>query len=177
MARRGIENARLFDPPEHAPPIVVSGFGQEATKVAARIGDGYWGHSPEAELLELFAAEGGTGPRYAQLNLCWADDEAKARRTVHEIWPHDGIVGQLSQDLPTFTHFEQAAQMVTEEDATSSVPCGPDVGAVLDSVRQFLDAGYDHLYFHQIGPDQDAFLRAWQGELGEAVRAAASGGR
>jgi G6PDH family F420-dependent oxidoreductase len=172
-----VENARIFDPPEQAPPIVVSGFGEEATKVAARIGDGYWGHSPDAELLDLFAAEGGTGPRYAQLNLCWSDDEGKARRTVHEIWPNGGVVGQLSQDLPTFTHFEQAAQMVTEEDATASVPCGNDVGAVVESVTTFLDAGYDHLYFHQVGPDQDAFLGAWQGELGEAVRAAASDGR
>ncbi|MGV3760026.1 MAG: TIGR03557 family F420-dependent LLM class oxidoreductase [Actinomycetota bacterium] len=165
-----VDNARLFDPPEEAPPIVVSGFGQEATKLAARIGDGYWGHSPEAELLDLFASEGGRGPRYAQINLCWSDDADKARRTVHEIWPNGGVVGQLSQDLPTFTHFEQAAQMVAEDDATSSVPCGNDVGAVVEAVQQFVDAGYDHVYLHQIGPDQDAFLDAWRGELGQAVR-------
>jgi len=165
-----VENARLFDPPSTAPPIVVSGFGPEATKLAARIGDGYWGHSPEAELLELFADEGGSGPRYAQLNLCWSADAAKARQVVHEIWPNGGVPGQLSQDLPTFTHFEQAAELVTEEDATASVPCGDDIDAVLDSVRQYLDAGYDHLYFHQIGPDQAGFLDAWQGDLGAAVR-------
>ncbi|MFP5254499.1 MAG: TIGR03557 family F420-dependent LLM class oxidoreductase [Acidimicrobiia bacterium] len=171
-----VENARLFDPPAEPPPVVVSGFGAEATKLAARVGDGYWGHAPDAELVELFAQEGGSGPRYAQLNLCWSDDAAKARRIVHEVWPNGGVTGQLSQDLPTFTHFEQAAQMVTEEDATSSVPCGDDVGAVLESVRQYLDAGYDHLYLHQIGPDQRSFLAAWQGELGDAVREAAAGG-
>lgn len=165
-----VDNARLFDPPEAAPPIVVSGFGEEATKLAARIGDGYWGHSPDPELLERFEAEGGTGPRYAQINLCWSNDAEKARRTVHEIWPNAGVVGQLSQDLPTFTHFEHAAEMVTVEDATSSVPCGSDVSAVVDSVRRFLDAGYDHLYLHQIGPDQGALLDAWQGELGQAIR-------
>lgn len=165
-----VENARIFDPPEAAPPIVVSGFGPEATKLAARIGDGYWGNAPEPDLLETFAAAGGTGPRYGQIDLCWSDDEAAARTTVHEIWPNGGVTGQLSQDLPTFTHFEQAAAMVTEDDATASTPCGDDVGAVVDSVQQYLDAGYDHVYLHQIGPDQDAFFAAWAGELGDAVR-------
>jgi hypothetical protein len=45
------------------------------------------------------------------------------------------------------------------------VPCGPHVEVVLDSVLLFLAAGYDHLYFHQIGPDQDGFLRLWTEEL------------
>jgi len=164
-----VDNARLFDPPEAAPPIVVSGFGPEATKLAARIGDGYWGHSPEKELLELFGSEGGRGPRYAQLNVCVADDEATARKTVHEIWPNGGVAGQLSQDLPTFTHFEQAASMVTEDDATESVPCGRDVEPILESVRAYREAGYDHLYFHQIGPDQAAFFDLWSTELQPAL--------
>ena len=34
-----------------------------------------------------------------------------------------------------------------------------------------LDNGFDHVYFHQIGPDQQPFFDAWRGELGDAVRA------
>jgi G6PDH family F420-dependent oxidoreductase len=166
-----VENARLFDPPEDPPPIIVSGFGEEAVRLAARIGDGYWGHSPEREVIDQYEKEGGTGPRYAQLNLCWAEDAGAARKTVHEIWPNGGVPGQLSQDLPTWTHFEQAAQLVTVDDATASVPCGPDVQPVLESVREFEKAGYDHLYFHQVGPDQQGFLRFWADELRPALAA------
>ena len=75
----------------------------------------------------------------------------------------------LSQDLPTWTHFEQAAQLVSEDDATKSVPCGPDVEPVIESVRKFVDAGYDHLYFHQIGPDQAGFFRFWNHRLHPAL--------
>jgi hypothetical protein len=75
------------------------------------------------------------------------------------------VPGQLSQDLPTWTHFEEAVEMVSEDEATKSVPCGPDPGPVLESVRKYVDAGYDHLYFHQIGPDQEGFLRFWSEEL------------
>jgi G6PDH family F420-dependent oxidoreductase len=166
-----VENARLFDPPEDPPPIIVSGFGEEAVRLAARIGDGYWGHSPEREVIDQYEKEGGTGPRYAQLNLCWAEDAGAARKTVHEIWPNGGVPGQLSQDLPTWTHFEQAAQLVTVDDATASVPCGPEVQPVLESVREFEKAGYDHLYFHQVGPDQQGFLRFWDDELRPALAA------
>jgi coenzyme F420-dependent glucose-6-phosphate dehydrogenase len=165
-----VENARLFDPPVEAPPIIVSGFGDDAVRVAARIGDGYWGHAPEKDLLELYRSSGGTGPRYAQLNVCWGEDEAAARRTVLEVWPNAGIPGQLAQDLPTWTHFEQAAQLVTEEIATENVPCGDAVDPILESVRQFVDAGYDHLYFHQVGPDQAGFLDFWKTTLGPAAR-------
>ena len=103
------------------------------------------------------------------MNLCWAEDAASARRTVHQIWPNAGIPGQLSQDLPTWSHFEQAAQLVTEADVTSSIPCGPDVEPVLESVRGFLDAGYDHPYFDRIGPDQDGFFRFWAHTLRPAL--------
>jgi coenzyme F420-dependent glucose-6-phosphate dehydrogenase len=164
-----VENARLFDPPAEAPPVVVSAFGPKAIDLAARIGDGYWGTSPQAELVDRYREAGGTGPRYAQVDVCWAPDVAAARKTVHEIWPNGGISGQLSQDLPTWTHFEEAAAMVTEDDAVEHVPCGPDAGPVLESVRAYLDAGYDHVYFHQIGPDQDGFLRFWTDELAPAL--------
>jgi G6PDH family F420-dependent oxidoreductase len=164
-----VDNAKLFDPPRQPPPIIVSGFGDNAVRLAAQIGDGYWGHSPDREVIELFERSGGHGPRYAQLNLCWADDRDTARKTVHEIWPNAGVPGQLSQDLPTWTHFEQVAQLVREDDATKSVPCGPDIGPILESVHKYIDAGYDHLYFHQIGPDQDGFFEFWDNQLQSAL--------
>jgi coenzyme F420-dependent glucose-6-phosphate dehydrogenase len=172
-----LENARLFDPPAEPPPVIVSGFGEAAVRLAARIGDGYWGNAPAAEVIELYETSGGSGPRYAQLDLCWAEDVATARRTVHEIWPNGGIPGQLSQDLPTWTHFEEAAKLVREEDAIRHVPCGPDPEPLLESVRQYLSAGYDHLYFHQIGPDQDGFFRFWTDHLQPALKSLATTAR
>jgi G6PDH family F420-dependent oxidoreductase len=165
-----VDNARLFDPPASEVPLVVSGFGPEAASLAGRIGDGFWGNAPDPELLAAFENAGGKGPRYAQLNVCWAPTVEEARRTVFETWPNTAVPGQLSQDLPTWTHFEQATQIVTEDDATKSVPCGPEVAEELrESVRTYVDAGYDHLYFHQIGRDQDGFLRYWESDLRPAL--------
>jgi G6PDH family F420-dependent oxidoreductase len=165
-----VDNARLFDPPAAEVAIVVSGFGEESAELAGRIGDGYWGNAPDPDLVGAFEKAGGSGPRYAQLNVCWADSVEQGRRTAYETWPNAAIPGQLSQDLPTWTHFEQASEVVTEDDAIKSVPCGPDlIDAVRDSVQQYVDAGYDHLYFHQIGPDQEGFLDYWHRELRAAL--------
>jgi coenzyme F420-dependent glucose-6-phosphate dehydrogenase len=161
-----VENARIFDAPEVDVPVIVSGFGSESAALAGRIGDGYWGTSPDKDLLDTFASSGGSGPRYAQLNVCWGEDEDTAKKTVQEIWPNAGLEGQLSQDLPTWTHFESAVEPLTIERITENVPCGPDIAAeVVESVNKYVAAGYDHVYFHQIGPDHDGFFRFWEQEL------------
>jgi len=160
-----VENARIYEVPETPPPIVVSGAGPKATELAGRIGDGYWGMGPNAELVETFHKAGGDGPVFGQITVCWADDEKQARRTAFEYWPNSGLTGQLAQELALPSFFEAACEALTEEKATESTPCGPDPEPYLQSFRKYVDAGFDHLYFHQIGPDQDGFLRFFETEL------------
>jgi hypothetical protein len=69
------------------------------------------------------------------------------------------VPGELSQELPTPAFFEQAATIVTEDDVAEAVVCGPDPERHRVRVTQFLEAGYDHIYIHQIGPDQEGFLQ------------------
>ena len=95
----------------------------------------------------------------------WADDASVARKTVHEIWPNGGITGQLSQDLPTWTHFEEAAAMVSEEAATKSIPCGPDLSEHRRAIERYADAGFDELYIGQIGPEQEGFFDVYAREI------------
>ena len=165
-----VENARLFDVPDRPVPIVMSGFGKRSAQLAGRIGDGFFGHQTTTELTDAYRSVGGHGPRYAQIDVCLGPDRAACRRTVHETWPNGALPGQLAQELPTWTQFEQAAQLVSEDAAAADVPCGPDVDAVVRLARDYVRAGYDHLYLHQIGPDQDALLDAWRSDLGAGLR-------
>ena len=170
-----VENAHLFDAPSAPIPLIVSGFGEGAARLAGRIGDGYWGTAPDRELLDTYAAAGGRGPRYAQLRLCWADDVERAQRTVRDIWPNAGLDGQLSQDLPTWTHFEQATSPLTVDQVTAQTPCGPDIASeVARVVDEYRAAGYDHLYFHQVGHDQEGFFEFWERDLGPLLNGVTS---
>jgi coenzyme F420-dependent glucose-6-phosphate dehydrogenase len=131
--------------------------------VAGSIGDGLISTAPEADLLQRFEAGGGTGkPRYGQLTVCWASDEAAARRLAFEYWPTAAVKGQLTQDLPTPAHFEQAAKMLDEEDVAQTIICGPDPERHIAAIQEFVAAGYDHVYVHQVGPDQEGFFRFYE---------------
>jgi G6PDH family F420-dependent oxidoreductase len=161
-----VENARLYTLPDAPPSIMVAAGGSHAAEVAGRIGDGLVGTSPDAEVLGRFDAAGGAGkPRYGQLTVCWARDEATARRTAHEWWPNAAIKGELSQELPTPAYFEQAAQMVDEDDVAEAVVCGPDPARHVQAIQEYVDAGYDHVYVHQVGPDQEGFFEFYRREI------------
>lgn len=43
--------------------------------------------------------------------------------------------------------------------------CGPDPEPVVEQIKEFEQAGFDHLYLHQVGPDQEGFFRFWREEL------------
>jgi coenzyme F420-dependent glucose-6-phosphate dehydrogenase len=172
-----VENARLYTLPDEPPPIMVAAAGPEAARLAGRIGDGFVGTAPQSDLLDTFTAAGGEGkPRYGMVTVCYAEDEARARRTAHEWWPNIAIPGELGQILPQPAHFEEAAGNVSEDDVAELVGCGPDPERHVEFIQRFVDAGYDHVYVHQVGPDQERFLRFYEREVLPRVGAATPAG-
>jgi coenzyme F420-dependent glucose-6-phosphate dehydrogenase len=161
-----VENARLYTLPDVPTPIHIAAAGPKAAELAGRLGDGLINTAPDAEVVQIFERENkGSRPKYGQISVCCADNEAQARKTAYEYWPNAGLGGELSQELPTPVHFEQAVKTVREEDVAESVVCGNDPQKHLDMIQKYIDAGYDHIYFHQIGPDQEAFFRFYQNEI------------
>jgi G6PDH family F420-dependent oxidoreductase len=160
-----VDRARLYTVPREEIAIAVAASGQEAAELAGRIGAALISTAPERELVDTYVKAGGKGPRYAQLTVCWAPTEREARRTALEWWPNGGLQGPLSQELPLPSHFEEAAAMVTEEDVAESVVCGPDLAAHLEGIETFAAAGFDHVYVHQVGPDQEGFIDFYAREV------------
>jgi Glutamate-cysteine ligase family 2(GCS2) len=68
-------------------------------------------------------------------------------------------------ELPLPTHFEEAAETLDEEDIAESVICGPDPERHRAAIEEYVDAGYDHIYVHQIGPDQEGFFEFYEREV------------
>jgi coenzyme F420-dependent glucose-6-phosphate dehydrogenase len=99
------------------------------------------------------------------VTVCWAKDERAARRTALEWWPTAAIPGDNSQELPLPSSFESLAELVTEEAIAKKVACGPDPDAHVAAIRPYLDAGFDHVYVHQVGPDQAGFIDFAEREL------------
>jgi G6PDH family F420-dependent oxidoreductase len=161
-----VEHARVYDLPERPPEIIVSGFGEKATQLAGRVGDGFATVFPDADAVARFHASGGEGKLVAAgTKVCFGPDADAARETAHRLWPNDALPGELAQILPTPAHFEQASTLVTPAKLAESVPCGPDLDAHFAHLQAFADAGFDELFIQQIGPDKDAFFDTYAREL------------
>jgi G6PDH family F420-dependent oxidoreductase len=165
-----VENARIYTLPEQPPKIYVSGFGPKATDVAARIGDGYVSTKPDAEMVQRFREAAGPGkPAVAGTKGCFAPTRDEAVETAHRLWRTSGLPGELAQILPTPAHFEQAAQLVTQEMTAEAMPCGPDPKPHIDGLRAYLDAGYDEVHVASVGPHYREFIRLYRDEVVPAL--------
>jgi G6PDH family F420-dependent oxidoreductase len=160
-----VENARIYTTPPVAPEILVSGFGPKAIEVAARIGDGFITTSPSADDIATYRKHGGKGRTQGGVKVCWHEDKQQAVKIAHTYWRNSGVPGQLSQDLPTPSHFDQASRLVTEEMTAESVPCGPDPEVHVKAIQEYVDAGFDEVYVAQMGPDQEGMIRFYEREV------------
>lgn len=164
-----LENARLFSASPHPIDVIWAAAGATSARLAAEIGDGLWSTKPDADVVAAYRNAGGDGEVIGQVTISYGRDADEALRVAHEVWPNGAISGQLSQDLPTWTHFEQAAQLVRPDDIAAVIPCGSDLDRVVEQVRAYADAGFTSLHFHQIGPDQRGFVEWWRSEVADAL--------
>jgi coenzyme F420-dependent glucose-6-phosphate dehydrogenase len=161
-----VDHARLYTLPDEPVQLAVAAAKPKAAELAGRLGDAFINTSPDSEVLERFERSGGQGkPKYGGITCCWAPTEEEGAKTACEIWPNAALGGDLGYELPRPAHFEQATEDVTPEDLVEAIPCGPDPERYLEDIREYEQTGYTHIYFHQIGHEQDGFLRFWTEEL------------
>ena len=161
-----VENARLYDVPDEPLPIAVAASGSKALDLAVRVGDGLVCVAPDEEAAKTFKGKAGDDkPRYVEVNVCWAEEEESARKTAYEWWPVAGFKGQLMQELSMPSLFEAGAEMVAPDDVTETIACGPDPDTHIKEIRKFIDAGFDHVWIHQIGPDQEGFFDFYESKV------------
>lgn len=162
-----LDQARLYSLPEKPPPLVVAASGRVMARLAARMGDGLVGLSPDQGLVNTFLASSldKNRPRYAQMTVCWDKDPEAARRTALDWWPLGLIPGQIVPELPIPAHFETLSKLYTEADISRAVVCDPDPEQHLAKINEFIRAGFTHIYIHQVGSDQEGFFDFYQNQI------------
>ena len=68
-------------------------------------------------------------------------------------------------EMTTPERFEEAAENVREEDVAEAVVCGPDPERHRAAIQEYVDAGYERVYVHQIGDDQAGFFDFYEREI------------
>ncbi|MFC0864063.1 TIGR03557 family F420-dependent LLM class oxidoreductase [Sphaerimonospora cavernae] len=167
-----IDSAKLYDLPERPVPLAIAASGTQSMEIAAEYGDALVATAPDDHLVEGFAASGGDGkPVYGQLAICYDSDRAAAVERAHRLWRWSLPGWKVMSELPAPVSFAASTETVRPEDVAQKVPCGPDVDAVVEAVRQYTDAGFTHVALVQIGYEHQREFFDWsEKELLPALR-------
>ncbi|OEJ51328.1 LLM class F420-dependent oxidoreductase [Streptomyces agglomeratus] len=167
-----VENARLWDLPDPLPPIGIAVSGERSCELAGRLGDLVIATEPKGELLDAFDRHGGGGkPRIGQLPVCFDTDRDAAVERAHEQFRWFGGGWKVNAELPGPAAFAGATRFVRPEDVAESIPCGSDVGAFVEAVRPYADAGFTEIALVQVGGEhQRPFIDWAEKELLPALR-------
>ena len=175
-----VDSARIWDLPEQGVEIGIAVGGERAIEAFAPLADHLIGTEPSEELVSGWnsvpgAPRIGDGARaVGQIPICWDPDPDAAVRRAHEQFRWFGGGWSVNADLPTPAGFAGATQYVRPEDVAESIPCGPDLDAIVEAVSAYWKAGFTDIAVVQIGDEgQDRFLAEAAAPLLARRRAAA----
>jgi G6PDH family F420-dependent oxidoreductase len=165
-------SARLWDLPEHRVPIGLAVSGPRSCRLAGQKADLAIAVEPDAGLLEDFDRHGGSGkPRVGQIPVSYDPDGDAAVARAHEQFRWFGGGWKVNAELPGPASFAAATRFVKRQDVSDAIPCGTEVKAFTDAVRQYADAGFTEVALVQIGGEQQRPFLDWaERELLPALR-------
>ena len=172
-----VDSARIWDLPDEPVEIGLAVGGTRAVEALAPLADHLIAVEPSAELVDAWndtpetRRVGEEARAIGQIPVCWAPTAEEARELAHEQFRWFGGGWSVNSDLPTPAGFAAASQFVRHEDVASSIPCGPDIGAITDGIRPFWEAGFTDVALVQVdGSTNDQFLAEAAGPLLDALR-------
>jgi G6PDH family F420-dependent oxidoreductase len=170
-----VDEAKVWDLPDEPVPIAAAISGAAGIQRFAPLSDHLIAVQPEAELLEQWRDAGGSGRSIGQIPISWdPDSEDAARERAHDQFRWFGGGWKVNADLPTPAAFDAATSFVRPEDVAESIPCGPDLDAIVDAVSSWWEAGFTDVALVQVGDElQERFLDEAAAPLLEKLRAAA----
>jgi G6PDH family F420-dependent oxidoreductase len=176
-----VDSARIWDVPDDAVEIAVAVSGEKSVQRFAPMADHLIAVEPRADLVSTWNEVSGA-PRIGdraravgQIPISWDPDSTEAAtERAHDQFRWFAGGWKVNADLPTTAGFAGATQFVRPEDVADSIPCGPDLDAVVEAVKPFWEAGFTDIALVQVGDEkQQEFLDKAAGPLLEKLRAAA----
>jgi len=124
-------------------------------------------------VLAAFDAGGGTGqPRYLQVHVSWADTDDEALTVAHDQWRSNVFAPPVCWDLELVAHFDEASRHVRPEDMHDGVLISSDPALLCDRLVELVELGFDGVWIHHVGQQQERFIETFGEHVVPALRAA-----
>lgn len=108
---------------------------------------------------------GDAKPVYVQHALSWAETEDEAMAQALDQWGPVAAGGEINWDLRRPSDFDRVGKMAAPEDVAACVRISQDVSRHLAWIAELSDLGADHIYLHNVGPNQAAFIERFGPEI------------
>jgi coenzyme F420-dependent glucose-6-phosphate dehydrogenase len=156
-----VEDARIYTMANEKIPILISAFGKNSAKMAGTLGDGFITTSPDKSLVDTFKSTGKTNnrPIYGQMSIVYGKNKKAASDLLLKLWPLAGLPHPLNTELRLPSYFENVSKMVDHKDLSSKYVLGHDKEKTIEALKTYENAGFTHVYLHNIGPKQEEFLK------------------
>jgi alkanesulfonate monooxygenase SsuD/methylene tetrahydromethanopterin reductase-like flavin-dependent oxidoreductase (luciferase family) len=105
-----------------------------------------------------------TMPKILQLHLSWAPTHDEAVANAMTEWPNGGMKFPKG-DIRSPYDFEQMAKLVRPEDFEGRMLVSEDPDAHRAEIQRFLDAGFTHVYLHNVGRNQREWIDVFSREV------------
>ncbi|KZO59531.1 glucose-6-phosphate dehydrogenase (coenzyme-F420) [Dietzia sp. HMSC21D01] len=179
------KDAFLYDVPEGGVPVYIAAGGPVVAKYAGRVGDGFICTSGKG--MELYtdkllpAVEEGarinerdssTIDRMIEIKISYDPDPEKALENCR-FWAPLSLTPEQKHSVDSPREMERLADELPIEQVAKRWIVASDPDDAVEQVKQYVDAGLNHLVFHAPGHDQKRFLDLFEADLEPRLRALA----
>jgi coenzyme F420-dependent glucose-6-phosphate dehydrogenase len=177
------QDAKLYTKPKRDIPIFISSLVPESAYFAGQYGDGLitGGNSPDVlrQILDNFdqgARDAGKDPaampKQIECFVAYTDEEETAMEEWKKYWAGTKIHAMLLQRLYTPKMSATNGSVVSNDVIRKTMCISKDPGEQAQYAQNYIDMGFNRLYFHSAGPDQLAFIKGYAGNVLPLIRLA-----
>ncbi|WP_029138083.1 glucose-6-phosphate dehydrogenase (coenzyme-F420) [Nakamurella lactea] len=174
--------ASIYDAPVGGIPIYVAAGGPLVAKYAGRFGDGFIctsgkGMDLYTEKLIPAVQEGRAAAKdphrevdhLIEIKLSYDRDPRLALENT-QFWAPLSLTAEQKHSIDDPIEMERAADALPLEQVAKRWIVASDPQAVVDQVRPYVEAGFNHLVFHSPGHDQQRFFEQFAQDLHQPLR-------
>lgn len=176
-------DATVYDVPDGGVPVYVAAGGPTMARYAGRMGDGFICTSGKGmelyteellpaveEGLSLSKEPGRPFSRMIEIKLSYDRDPALALENTR-FWAPLSLTAEQKHSVHDPVEMQRLADELPIEQVARRWIVASSADEVVEQVRPYVDAGFDHLVLHAPGHDQRRFLEQYAEDLASPLRA------